>query len=61
MNVDWATLKTLADTQSVDVWYLFPLEAVSRQLAGRLERVDDNKQRRLGSGPVKLLAHWVMG
>lgn len=47
MNVDWATLKTLADTQSVDVWYLFPLEAVSRQLARRLERVDDNKQRRL--------------
>lgn len=47
MNVDWATLKTLADTQSVDVWYLFPLDAVSRQLAGNLDRVDDNKQRRL--------------
>lgn len=47
MNVDWATLKLLADTRSVDVWYLFPLEAVSRQLAGNLDRVDQHKQRRL--------------
>jgi three-Cys-motif partner protein len=47
MNVDWATLKLLADTQAVDVWYLFPLEAVSRQLAGSLDRVDIHKQRRL--------------
>jgi three-Cys-motif partner protein len=47
MNVEWATLKLLAQTQAVDVWYLFPLEAVSRQLAGTLDRVDKNKQRRL--------------
>ncbi|MDB5709770.1 MAG: hypothetical protein JWL96_1840 [Sphingomonas bacterium] len=47
MNVDWATLKLLADTRAVDVWYLFPLEAVSRQLAGSLDRVDQHKQRRL--------------
>lgn len=47
MNVDWATLKLLAETRAVDVWYLFPLEAVSRQLAGRLDRVDEHKQRRL--------------
>lgn len=47
MNVDWATLKLLAETQAVDVWYLFPLDAVSRQLAGNLDRVDANKQKRL--------------
>lgn len=47
MAVDWATLQLLADTRAVDVWYLFPLEAVSRQLAGKLDRVDENKQRRL--------------
>ena len=47
MNVDWATLKLLAETRAVDVWYLFPLEAVSRQLAGDLARVDVHKQRRL--------------
>lgn len=47
MNVDWATLKLLAETRAVDVWYLFPLDAVSRQLAGNLDRVDQNKQRRL--------------
>ena len=47
MNVEWATLKLLAETRAVDVWYLFPLEAVSRQLAGTLDRVDENKQRRL--------------
>ena len=47
MAVDWSTLELLADTRAVDVWYLFPLEAVSRQLAGSLHRVDGHKQRRL--------------
>lgn len=47
MSVDWSTLELLAGTRAVDVWYLFPLEAVSRQLAGNLDRVDHHKQRRL--------------
>ncbi|SMF61582.1 three-Cys-motif partner protein TcmP [Allosphingosinicella indica] len=47
MNVNWATLKLLAQTRAIDVWYLFPLDAVSRQLAARLDRVDTHKQRRL--------------
>lgn len=47
MAVDWATLALLASTRAVDVWYLFPLDAVSRQLAGDLNRVDEHKQRRL--------------
>lgn len=33
MEVDWATLQALAQTRVLDVWYLFPLEAVIRQLA----------------------------
>jgi three-Cys-motif partner protein len=47
MAVDWSTLALLAGTRAVDVWYLFPLDAVSRQLAGNLSRVDAHKQRRL--------------
>lgn len=47
MAVDWATLALLASTRAVDVWYLFPLDAVSRQLAGNIDRVDDHKRRRL--------------
>lgn len=47
MNVDWRTLEILASTRAVDVWYLFPLDAVVRQLAGDLDRVDANKQKRL--------------
>ncbi|WP_294266440.1 three-Cys-motif partner protein TcmP [uncultured Sphingomonas sp.] len=47
MAVDWSTLQLLANTRAVDVWYLFPLEAVNRQLAHDLDRVDANKQVRL--------------
>jgi three-Cys-motif partner protein len=35
MQVDWATLELLARTQAVDVWFLFPLAAVCRQLSHR--------------------------
>lgn len=47
MGVDWSTLEILAQTRAADVWYLFPLEAVNRQLAHNLDRVDENKQVRL--------------
>jgi three-Cys-motif partner protein len=33
MQVDWSTLAVLAKTRVLDVWYLFPLQAVIRQLA----------------------------
>ncbi|MFB0491259.1 three-Cys-motif partner protein [Methylobacterium sp. OAE515] len=33
LQVDWATLEALAATQALDVWYLFPLRDVTRQLA----------------------------
>jgi three-Cys-motif partner protein len=47
MSVKWQTLKDLAETRAVDVWYLFPTGAVNRQLAGDLARVDEDKQRAL--------------
>ncbi|NGP19165.1 three-Cys-motif partner protein TcmP [Devosia chinhatensis] len=39
LEVDWATLQALTRTQVLDVWYLFPLEAVLRQLARRISGV----------------------
>lgn len=47
MNVEWSTLKALAETRAVDVWYLFPLEGVNRQLAHKLDKVDKHKRLRL--------------
>lgn len=39
LAVDWATLQALAGTRALDVWYLFPLEAVLRQLARKFSGV----------------------
>lgn len=47
MNVKWDTLKLLADTKRVDVWYLFPLHAALRQLAHKHGAVDDSKRAAL--------------
>jgi three-Cys-motif partner protein len=47
MSVKWETLKLLAETGAVDVWYLFPTGAVNRQLAGDFAKVDEHKQRAL--------------
>ena len=47
MSVKWETLKLLAETGAVDVWYLFPTGAVNRQLAGDFAKVDAHKQRAL--------------
>jgi three-Cys-motif partner protein len=44
MGVRWQTLQMLADTGAVDVWYLFPLNAVVRQLARNIDAVDQDKQ-----------------
>lgn len=43
MSVEWATLERIADTQALDVWYLFPLSAVYRQAARDFSRVDSGK------------------
>lgn len=47
MNVRWETLKLLADTKRVDVWYLFPLQAALRQLAHKHGAVDEGKRAAL--------------
>lgn len=47
MAVRWETLKTLADTKAVDVWYLFPLNATVRQLAHDYSAVDGSKKASL--------------
>lgn len=33
LQVEWATLRSLADTHVFDVWYLFPIRDIVRQLA----------------------------
>lgn len=47
MNVRWDTLKLLAATRRVDVWYLFPLHAALRQLAHKHGAVDETKRAAL--------------
>lgn len=47
MQVSWDTLKALAHTKRVDVWYLFPLAAVCRQMAKDASAVDESKRRAL--------------
>lgn len=47
MSVRWSTLKLLSNTGAVDVWYLFPLNAVVRQLARKYTAVDQSKQAAL--------------
>lgn len=47
MAVKWETLQILAGTGAVDVWYLFPLNAVVRQLAHDFEAVTPDKQASL--------------
>lgn len=47
MSVDWETLRVLAETRRVDVWYLFPRKAVVQQLAHDIRGVDEGKRLRL--------------
>lgn len=47
LSVDWRTLEILAETQRVDVWYLFPRAAVIHQLANKVGGIDDSKRRAL--------------
>lgn len=47
MQVDWQTLKAVGQTGAIDVWYLFPLSGVTRQLTRREDRMDEDKRRSL--------------
>jgi three-Cys-motif partner protein len=42
LSVEWATLQALAATKTLDVWYLFPLEAVTRVLSRDLSAIGNN-------------------
>lgn len=47
MSVEWKTLELLADTRAVEVWYLFPLYAVVRQMSRDFNAVDEHKTAKL--------------
>lgn len=47
MSVEFDTLRILADTKRVDVWYLFPRKAVIQQLANNASGVDGDKRASL--------------
>lgn len=47
MQVAWETLRRVAETGAIDVWYLFPLNGVTRQLALNEGRLDEDKRRSL--------------
>ena len=44
MNVDWETLKAVASTRAIDVWYLFSLSGLYRQAARNAEAIDSTKR-----------------
>lgn len=43
MNVAWDTLHLIAQTERLDVWFLFAAKAVRQQLGPSLDRVDEGK------------------
>lgn len=43
MQVEWNTLREIAQTEIVDVWYLFPLSALYRQATRSAAAMDDDK------------------
>lgn len=47
MEVEWETLRVIAETRAIDVWYLFPLSGLYRQAARNIDAVDDSKRRAL--------------
>lgn len=49
MSARWDTLKKVAATEALDVWYLFPLSAVYRQAAVDFDKIDQGKAAALDS------------
>lgn len=43
MDVSWETLQLIAESQQLDVWFLFAAKAVRQQLGPSLDRVDQGK------------------
>ena len=49
-QVNWASLENVAQTKSLDVWYLFPFSALERMLPknGKYDKWEDCIDRLLG-------------
>lgn len=45
--VDWETLKIVAETEVIDVWYLFPTSGINRMLAGNFDAIEESWVARL--------------
>ena len=45
MEVKWGTLEEIAKTKAMDVWYLFPLSGLYRQVARKYEALDAGKEK----------------
>lgn len=44
MDVEWETLKAIAATRAIDVWYLFSLSGLYRQAARNSRSIDEHKR-----------------
>lgn len=44
MHVEWATLEAIAQTEAIDVWYLFPYSGLYRQAAKNADAMDSDKE-----------------
>lgn len=44
MSVSWETLKAIAETGAIDVWFLFSLSGLYRQAARSADAIDDDKR-----------------
>tara|TARA_R110002110_G_scaffold415835_1_gene657189 strand:- start:17883 stop:18728 length:846 start_codon:yes stop_codon:yes gene_type:complete len=58
MEVEWETLKAIAETEAIDVWYLFSISGLFRNAALQYSAVDKGKEailtRTLGTDEWKL-------
>ena len=43
-EVEWETVKTIAKTKSIDLWYFFPLSGVYRNMPIEQEKQDESKK-----------------
>lgn len=46
-SVEWQTLEAIASTRSLDVWFLFPISGMNRQLNHDFEKIEDYKEKNL--------------
>lgn len=45
LHVEWSTLKNISETKAIDVWYLFPLSGIYRQMARNSSAIDSDKEK----------------